>query len=55
MRVANPIARAFYEIESVREGWASRELERQIASMLFERLSKSRDKKKGSPDLFVGA
>ena len=31
MRVANPTARAFYEIEAARESWASRELERQIA------------------------
>jgi predicted nuclease of restriction endonuclease-like (RecB) superfamily len=46
MRVSNPTARAFYEIEAVRESWSSRELERQIASLLFERLSKSRDKGK---------
>jgi predicted nuclease of restriction endonuclease-like (RecB) superfamily len=46
MRIATPTARAFYEIEAVREGWSSRELERQIASLLFERLAKSRDKEK---------
>jgi predicted nuclease of restriction endonuclease-like (RecB) superfamily len=46
MRITNPIARAFYEIEAVRESWASRELERQVASLLFERLAKSRDKEK---------
>jgi len=46
MRVASPTARAFYEIEAARESWSSRELERQIASLLFERLAKSRDKKK---------
>ena len=46
LKVANPTARAFYEIEAVREGWSSRELERQVASLLFERLAKSRDKKK---------
>ncbi len=46
MRVENPTARAFYEIEAARESWASRELERQIASLLFERLAKSRDKDK---------
>jgi DUF1016 N-terminal domain len=39
MRVANPTARAFYEIEAVREAWSTRELERQIAALLFERLS----------------
>ena len=46
LRVTNPTARAFYEIEAVRESWSSRELERQIASLLFERLAKSRDKEK---------
>jgi len=46
MRVENPTARAFYEIETAREGWVSRELERQVASLLFERLAKSRDKDK---------
>jgi predicted nuclease of restriction endonuclease-like (RecB) superfamily len=44
MRVADPLARAFYEIEAARESWATRELERQIASLLYERLAKSRDK-----------
>lgn len=37
-------ARAFYEIEAVQQSWSARELERQIASLLFERLAKSRDK-----------
>jgi len=46
MRVSNRTARAFYEIEAVRESWSSRELERQVASLLFERLAKSRDKAK---------
>ncbi|MBN1569642.1 MAG: DUF1016 family protein [Acidobacteria bacterium] len=45
-RVENPTARAFYEIEATRENWASRELERQVASLLFERLARSRDKDK---------
>jgi predicted nuclease of restriction endonuclease-like (RecB) superfamily len=39
-------ARAFYEIEALREAWTARELERQIATLLFERLAKSRDKEK---------
>lgn len=46
MRIENPTARAFYEIEAARENWASRELERQVASLLFERLARSRDKDK---------
>ena len=32
--------------EAARESWVGRELERQVASLLFERLAKSRDKKK---------
>ncbi len=38
-------ARNFYEIESIKNGWSARQLERQIDSLLFERLLKSRDKK----------
>ena len=44
IRVDDPDARSFYEIEAAREFWSSRDLERQIASLLFERLVKSRDK-----------
>lgn len=46
LKVTNPAARSFHEIEAAREGWSSRELERQVASLLFERLAKSRDKEK---------
>ncbi len=37
--------RNFYEMESIRSGWSARQLERQMGSLLFERLAKSRDKK----------
>ena len=43
-RVASPHARSFYEIETVHNHWSVRELERQISSLLFERLALSRDK-----------
>ena len=43
MRIENPQARTFYEIEAAREVWATRELERQIASLLFERLAMNKD------------
>ena len=43
LRVQNEQARAFYEIEAAREGWSVRELERQIAALLFERLAMNRD------------
>lgn len=39
-------ARAFYEIEAVENGWSTRELRRQMDSMLYERLALSRNKKK---------
>jgi predicted nuclease of restriction endonuclease-like (RecB) superfamily len=44
MRVENADARAFYEIETLKTNWSSREMERQINSLLFERLAKSTDK-----------
>ena len=44
LKVRDDQARAFYEIEAAREAWSVRELERQIASLLCERLAKSRDK-----------
>lgn len=45
MRQDEPIRR-FYEIEAIENNWSLRELERQFNSMLYERLSLSRDKKK---------
>jgi predicted nuclease of restriction endonuclease-like (RecB) superfamily len=45
MRVENPQARSFYEIECVKNSWSARELERQKGSLLFERLALSKNKK----------
>jgi predicted nuclease of restriction endonuclease-like (RecB) superfamily len=45
LRVDNSQARAFYEAEAVNARWSTRELERQINSLLFERLALSKDKK----------
>lgn len=45
LRVNKPQARAFYEIEALKNNWSARELERQINSLLFERLALSKDKK----------
>lgn len=36
--------RDFYEIEAVKNSWSGRELERQIDSLLYERLALSKDK-----------
>ncbi|MBI5016894.1 MAG: DUF1016 domain-containing protein [Deltaproteobacteria bacterium] len=44
LRVEKPEARAFYEAEAVNARWSTRELERQMSSLLFERLALSRDK-----------
>jgi predicted nuclease of restriction endonuclease-like (RecB) superfamily len=45
LRVDKNEARAFYEIEAIKNNWAARELERQINSLLYERLALSTDKK----------
>jgi predicted nuclease of restriction endonuclease-like (RecB) superfamily len=44
LTVENPDERRFYEIEAVQNYWSVRELERQIASSLYERLALSRNK-----------
>ena len=44
MRIENPDERSFYEIECAREQWSVRQLKRQHASSLYERLALSRDK-----------
>ncbi|MCK4304338.1 MAG: DUF1016 family protein [Candidatus Eisenbacteria sp.] len=44
LTIDNPDERRFYEIEAAQNQWSVRELERQIASSLFERLALSRDK-----------
>ena len=46
LREMRPNARAFYEIEAINNAWSVRELSRQISSLLFDRLAKSRDKKR---------
>lgn len=45
VRVDKALARDFYEIEAVANSWSARELERQISSLLYERLALSKDKK----------
>ena len=44
MRVENPDARSFYEIECQQQDWSVRQLSRQVGSSLYERLALSRDK-----------
>jgi predicted nuclease of restriction endonuclease-like (RecB) superfamily len=42
LRVQRPEARAFYEIEAARECWSTRQLERQIGALYFDRLARNR-------------
>ena len=39
LRVEKSDARSFYEIEAIQNNWSARELERQINSLLYERLA----------------
>ncbi|MBC2698485.1 MAG: DUF1016 domain-containing protein [ANME-2 cluster archaeon] len=44
IRIDDPVKRSFYEIECANNNWSTRELDRQINSLLFERLALSKDK-----------
>lgn len=44
LRIDDPNKRSFYEVECSTGNWSTRELERQMNAMLFERLSLSLDK-----------
>ena len=44
MRIVNPDARSFYEIECTQQQWSVRQLSRQVGSSLYERLALSRNK-----------
>ena len=46
IQISDPSKREYYELESVNNGWTARETERQIDSMLYERLLMSNDKEK---------
>jgi predicted nuclease of restriction endonuclease-like (RecB) superfamily len=47
-RLLSPIedeqVRSFYMVECIRSNWSTRQLERLIDSLLYQRLAKSRDK-----------
>lgn len=44
LKVSEPEKRSFYEIECAKSRWSTRELDRQISSLLYDRLALSRDK-----------
>lgn len=43
-RIDNPVARSFYELQTLSQRWNVRELRRQRDSMLFERIGLSKDR-----------
>lgn len=43
-RIKSPDARSFYEAEALRGGWSVRQLDRQIATLFYERTALSRNK-----------
>jgi predicted nuclease of restriction endonuclease-like (RecB) superfamily len=45
IQIDDPLKRVFYERETIRGGWSVRELQRQIATLLYERTGLSTDKK----------
>ena len=42
--IADPLKRTFYEQEAIKGCWTSRELDRQVSSLYYERLGLSKDK-----------
>ena len=46
IKISNPLKRAFYEIECINGTWSTRELERQINSLYYERSGLSENKEK---------
>ena len=46
MKVKNEESRNFYMIEAIENNWSSRELGRQISSVLYERLAISKNPQK---------
>jgi predicted nuclease of restriction endonuclease-like (RecB) superfamily len=45
LKVEKPEARRFYEAEALRNGWTVRQLDRQITTLFYERMSGSRNKR----------
>lgn len=53
MRVSDTAARSFYMEESAQAGWSSRQLERQINTMYYQRILASRDKESVAAEIQV--
>lgn len=52
MRVENENARNFYLEESIRENWSTRQLERQITTLFYERILSSKNKEKVAQEIY---
>ena len=51
--IEDPLKRAFYEQETIRGCWTSRELDRQVSSQYYERMGLSKDKKALQLNLYM--
>lgn len=52
MRVKNENARNFYLEESIKENWSTRQLERQITTLFYERILSSKNKNKVAQEIY---
>lgn len=52
MRVENENARNFYIEETIKSNWSTRQLERQIATLFYERILSSKNKEKVSQEIY---
>ena len=52
MRVENENARNFYLEESIKENWSTRQLERQITTLFYERILSSKNKNKVTQEIY---
>ena len=52
MRVENENARNFYLEESIKEKWSTRQLERQITTLFYERILSSKNKNKMAQEIY---
>lgn len=52
MRVENENARNFYMEETIKSNWSTRQLERQITTLFYERILSSKNKEKVSQEIY---
>ena len=52
MRVENDNARNFYMEECIKSNWSTRQLERQITTLFYERILSSKNKEKVAQEIY---